>query len=75
VSIWLFILAATAGGGALILWHAVSMTKHISVEMLDSYAKMLVRAREQKAKTLLASDEQGDSAEQTDDDQEEADAD
>lgn len=54
MSVWAFILAATALGGALVLWHAVSKAKHLSEGMLDEYARMLAEARQQKAKELAA---------------------
>jgi len=56
MSVWAFILAATALGGALVLWHAVSKAKHLSEGMLDEYARMLAEARQQKAKELAAQD-------------------
>jgi uncharacterized protein YbjQ (UPF0145 family) len=52
MSIWSIILAATAVGGALTLWHAVSKAKHLSEGMLDEYTRMLAEARQRKAKEL-----------------------
>jgi hypothetical protein len=54
MSIWLVILAATAFGGAMTLWHAVSKAKHLSEGMLDEYACMLTQARQRKAKEYAA---------------------
>jgi len=54
MSIWLIILAATAFGGAMTLWHAVSKAKHLSEGMLDEYARMLAEARQRRAKELAA---------------------
>lgn len=63
MSLWAFILAATAFGGALVLWHAVSKAKHLSEGMLDEYARMLTEARQQKAKELAAQDAATDAEE------------
>lgn len=52
VSLWLFILITTASGGAFIVWHNVSKTKHMSEEMLHKYREMLGEARARKAKAL-----------------------
>ena len=49
---WIFILIGTAFGGALIVWHNVSKTKHLSEEMLVKYRTMLAEAREKKAEEL-----------------------
>lgn len=54
MSIWLLIVLATAFGGAVLVWHAVSRTKHISEEMLDKYRDMLSDARAEKLKKLAA---------------------
>jgi hypothetical protein len=62
VSIWLFILAATALGGALVLWHAVSRTKHVSEQLLVTYGRMLVEARAERARKLAAQSEEADAA-------------
>ena len=56
MSIWLIILAATACGGAMTLWHAVSKAKHLSEGMLDEYARMLGEARQRRARELAAQD-------------------
>jgi hypothetical protein len=50
---WIFIVAATAFGGAVVLWHAVSKAKHLSEGMLDEYARMLAAARQKKSKELV----------------------
>ena len=63
MSVWAFILAATALGGALVLWHAVSKAKHLSEGMLDEYARMLAEARQQKAKELAAQETPQDAEE------------
>ncbi len=52
MSTWIFMVTATALGGALLLWRAVSQTKHVSEEMLDRYSEMLADAREEKARKL-----------------------
>ncbi len=49
---WVIILGATAAGGALMLWHAVSKMKFVCEEMLDQYAQMLVEARAKKVEQL-----------------------
>lgn len=49
---WILILLASACGGALLLWHSVSRTKHVSEEMLKIYAKILSDARERRAREL-----------------------
>lgn len=49
---WTLIVTATAFGGALLLWHAVSRTKHASDEMLVKYREMLADSRAQKAEEL-----------------------
>ena len=56
MSLWTFILAATAFGGALILWHAVSKAKHLSEGMLEEYGRLLAEARQEKAKEMEAQD-------------------
>ncbi|HQL54323.1 MAG: hypothetical protein KA383_18430 [Phycisphaerae bacterium] len=50
--IWFCILAATAFGGALVVWHAVSEAKHTSEQMLEKYQQVLAQAREEKARQL-----------------------
>ena len=57
MSLWVVILVATAGGGALLLWHAVSRAKHASEQMLDKYAEMLAEVRAHKARELAAANE------------------
>jgi hypothetical protein len=52
VSVWVFVAILTALGGALILWHAVSQTKHVSEQLLTTYRQMLVQARDERAKKL-----------------------
>jgi hypothetical protein len=59
---WMFILATTALGGALVVWHTVSRTKQFSDEMLDKYSELLAEVREQKSKDLAG--KAGESAEQ-----------
>ncbi len=54
MSAWVFIVCATAFGGALLVWHMVSRTKHVSDEMLDKYSEMLQNVREERAKKLAA---------------------
>ncbi len=54
MSLWVFVLAATGVGGALLLWHTVSRAKLISEIMLRQYADMLADARRQKARELEA---------------------
>jgi hypothetical protein len=51
--VWLFIVLATALGGALVIWHNVSKTKHVSEEMLGKYREMLAQARARKAEELI----------------------
>ena len=58
MSMWLFILVATALGGALALWHAVSRAKHLSEGMLDEYSQMLAEARKEKARQLASEAEE-----------------
>lgn len=58
MSMWVFILVATAGGGALALWHAVSRAKHLSEGMLDEYSQMLGQARKEKARQLASEEEE-----------------
>lgn len=53
MSVWMLIVAATAAGGALLLYHAVSQTKHVSEKMLDRYREMLADARKEKARQIL----------------------
>lgn len=57
---WVFIVAATAFGGAVALWHAVSKAKHLSEGMLDEYALMLAAARQKKSKELMSKGDAGD---------------
>jgi len=52
MSLWLIVTLVTAGGGALLMWHMVSQTKHDSEQMLDTYGEMLEQARERRAKAL-----------------------
>jgi hypothetical protein len=52
MSLWMLIVIATAFGGALVVWHMVSRTKHVSEEMLIKYGEMLDRAREEKARQI-----------------------
>ncbi len=61
----MFILLATAFGGALVIWHGVSRTKHLSEEMLKKYSEMLAQAREEKLKKL--SEEQEEENEERED--------
>jgi hypothetical protein len=63
MSIWLIILAATAFGGAMTLWHAVSKAKHLSEGMLEEYARMLAEARQRKAKEIAAEETAAQEAE------------
>lgn len=55
MSIWWFIVAGSAFGGALILWHTISRSKYASEVMLRQYSEMLTAARTEKAKKLSAS--------------------
>ena len=64
MSISILVLAATASGGALALWHAVSKAKHLSEGMLDEYARLLAEARQQKANELAAQRAQHEEAEE-----------
>jgi endonuclease IV len=52
MSMWVLIVAASAGGAAVLVWHAVSKTKHASDEMLKKYTEMLEQARKDKAEQL-----------------------
>jgi uncharacterized protein YbjQ (UPF0145 family) len=52
MSVWVLILATTAIGGALVVWHTVSRIKQFSDQMLDKYSQILAEAREQKSKDL-----------------------
>lgn len=54
----MLIVAATAAGGALLLWNMVVRTKHVSEEMLVKYGEMLAAARTAKAKKLAEQQEQ-----------------
>jgi hypothetical protein len=63
MSLWLLITCATAGGGALLLWHVVSRTKHASEQMLDAYQTMLRQARENRAMALAQAEAQRAEAE------------
>jgi len=58
MSMWMLIVAATAAGGALVVWNAVTRTKHVSEQMLATYTDMLAEVRKAKAKSL--SDEADD---------------
>jgi hypothetical protein len=58
MSMWLFVLVATALGGAVALWHAVSRAKHLSEGMLDEYSQMLAQARKEKAEQLAKEGEE-----------------
>ncbi|GEM_PF-6077494 len=58
MSTWIFIVAATAVGGALVVWNAVTRTKHYSELMLNTYSQMLAEARKQKADDLARQAEQ-----------------
>lgn len=60
MSTWVFILVATALGGALALWHGVSRAKHLSEGMLDEYSQMLAQARKDKAQQLDKEAEEDD---------------
>jgi hypothetical protein len=64
MSIWLLITLGTAVGGALLLWHGVSRTKHTSELMLKTYAEMLAEARN-KRQAQLARQRLAESAENT----------
>ncbi len=50
VSAWLVIAILTALGGALILWHSVSQTKHVSEQLLRTYRQMLAQARDERSR-------------------------
>lgn len=63
MSIWIIIVLATAFGGALLVWHNSTRTKHASEEMLSKYAQMLATAREQKEKKLREEEEEARKAE------------
>lgn len=52
VQMFLFIALITAGGGALLLWHATSRTKQVSEGLLTRYAEMLAAARTERARKL-----------------------
>ena len=60
MSVWFIILAGTAFGGAMVLWSAVSRTKHLSEGMLKQYGEMLAAAREQRTKELIQATEAAD---------------
>lgn len=49
MSIWMIIVGATAFGGALLVWNAVSHVKHNSESVLDKYRELLEHARADKA--------------------------
>jgi len=53
MTVWMLIVAGTAFGGALIVWHAVSHTKHASEQMLDKYVDLLEKSREKRAELLV----------------------
>jgi hypothetical protein len=64
MSAWLFIVGASALGGAVVLWHAISRSKYANEVMLRQYSQMLAAARAEKAKKLsAAADPKGDNAE------------
>ncbi len=46
------IVVASASGAALLLWHAVSRTKHVSEQLLATYGRMLAQARDERARKL-----------------------
>ncbi len=52
MSLWTWILVASACGGAFLLWHAVSRTKATTEEMLRHYSDLLADARQRKAQEL-----------------------
>lgn len=54
MSAWVFIVAVSALGGALVLWHAISRSKYASEVMLRQYSEMLAAARTEKAKKVAA---------------------
>lgn len=54
MSPWVLMVLCTAAGGALVLWNAVSKSKHSSDQMLDSYVEMLAKARAQKIEEVAA---------------------
>ncbi len=47
---WALMMAATAAGGALLVWNMVSRTKHVSEGMLDTYRDLLTQARAERAR-------------------------
>jgi len=49
---------AVAVGGALVVWHNVSRTKHVCEEMLRSYRDALAEARAKKARQRAEEEEQ-----------------
>jgi hypothetical protein len=65
MSLWIIILIATAGGGALLLWNSVSRAKYASEQMLEKYSEMLAEVRQHKARELAASDEAEDLQQKT----------
>lgn len=57
MSMWMLIVLATAAGGALVVWHNVSQTKHSSEEMLVRYRKTLEEARQKRLEELTEESE------------------
>jgi negative regulator of replication initiation len=52
MSMWALMMAATAAGGALLVWNMVSQTKHVSEGMLDMYRDLLAQSRAQRARKV-----------------------
>jgi hypothetical protein len=64
MTIWLLVILGTAAGGALVLWHGVSRTKHTSDLMLKTYSEMLTEARN-KRQAQIARQRLAEAAEDT----------
>ena len=61
MSTWALILAATALGGAFVLWQTIARAKYASEQMLKQYEQMLAAARSERAKELAKDSEKGSS--------------
>jgi uncharacterized protein YbjQ (UPF0145 family) len=63
MSTWVFIVTATACGGALLLWTSISQAKHLSEQMLKKYEEMLAASRAERLKQLQKQAEAAKAAE------------
>ncbi len=49
---WTLMMAATAAGGALLVWNMVSHTKHVSEGMLATYRELLAQSRAERSRKV-----------------------